>query len=88
MKKLFVMLMAVGMFGAMPVLAAEEHVGMKMETHEGMRECALQAESIQKKISRIQNEMKKGTKYSAEELKTLNLKLKEANATLDNLSKP
>jgi len=87
MKKLAVILMAVGLFGAMPVFAAE-HEGMKMDTKEGVRECALQAESIQKKIKRIQTEVKKGsTKYSAEELATLNKKLKEANDTLDLLTR-
>ena len=86
MKKLALMLMAVGLF-AMPVFAAE-HEGMKMDTKEGVRDCALQAESIQKKMKRIQAEVKKGsTKYSAEELATLNKKLKEANETLDLLSK-
>ena len=86
MKKLVVALIAVGLFGAMPVLAAE-HEGMMME-HEGARQCALQAESIQQKIERIQGEIKKGsTKYSAEELKKLEGKLKDANDTLDNLLK-
>ena len=88
MKRLALILMAVGMFGAVPVMAAE-HAGMKMDTKDGVRECALQAESIQKKIKRIQTEMKKGsTKYSAEELATLNKKLKEANDTLDLLNRP
>jgi len=88
MKRLAVILMALGLFGAMPAFAAE-HEGMKMDTKEGMRECALQAESIQKKVKRIQSELKKGSqKYTAEELKTLNLKLKEANDTLDNISRP
>ena len=87
MKKLVLVLMAVGLFGAMPVLAAE-HDGMKMDTKDGMRECALQVESIQQKITRIQGEINKGSKkYSDEELKKLNAKLKEANDTLDNLGK-
>ena len=85
MKKILVILMAVGLFGAMPVLAAE-HEGMKMDKHEGMRECAIQAETLQQKIKRIQGEIKKGSKkYSAEELKNLENKLKEANVLLDNL---
>jgi len=87
MKRLAVVLMALGLFGAMPAFAAE-HEGMKMDTKEGVRECALQAESIQKKIKRIQTEVKKGsTKYSAEELANLNKKLKEANETLDLLNR-
>lgn len=87
MKKFAVVLMAVGLFGAMPVLAAE-HAGMKMDTKEGVRECALQAESIQQKIKRIQSELKKGSKtYSAEELKKMEGKLKEANQLLDDITK-
>ena len=85
MKKLFVVLMAVGLFGAMPVLAAEQG-GMKMDTSDGMRECALQAETLQQKIKRLDAEVAKGSnKYSAEELKNLENKLKEANVLLDNL---
>ena len=87
MKKLLVILMAVGLFGAMPVLAAE-HEGMKMDTDEGVRECALQAESLQQKVKRIQGELKKGSKkYSAEELKKMEEKLKEANKLLDDITK-
>lgn len=88
MKKLAVMVMAVGLFGAMPAFAAE-HEGMMMDTKEGARQCALQAETIQKKIKRIHSEIKKGSqKYSAEDLKKLNEKLKEANDTLDAITKP
>jgi len=88
MKKLAVAIMAVGLFGAMPAFA-DTHDSVKMETKEGMRECALQAESIQKKIKRIQSEIKKGSqKYTAEELKALSQKLKEANDTLDIIGKP
>lgn len=87
MKRLAVVMMAVGLFAAMPAFAAE-HEGMKMDTKEGARECALQAETIQKKIKRIQGEIKKGSKkYTAEELKQLQEKLKEANEVLDSISK-
>jgi len=87
MKRLAAVFIAVGLLGAMPAFAGE-HEGMKMETKEGVRECALQAESIQKKIKRIEAEVKKGsTKYTAEELKTLNKKLKETNDTLDLLNR-
>ena len=87
MKRLVLVLMAVGLFAAMPVLA-DDHAGMKMDTKEGVRECALQAESIQQKIKRIQGEIKKGSKkYSAEEMKNLQNKLKEADDLLENLGK-
>lgn len=95
MKRLAIVLMAVGLFGAMPVLAAE-HSGMKMDTHrgmmmdtkEGLRQCALQAETIGQKISRLETEVAKGEKkYSAKEIKNLEQKLKEANQTLDEINK-
>jgi hypothetical protein len=87
--------MALGLFGAMPVLAADHegmkmnsHEGMKMETPDGMRECALQAESIQQKIKRLNAEITKGSKnHSAAELKKLEQKLKEANEILDQLNR-
>lgn len=85
MKRLAVVMMVVGLFGAMPVLAAE-HDNMKMDTKEGVRQCALQAESIQQKVKRIQGEIKKGSKkYSAEELKQLEDKLKETNELLKKM---
>lgn len=85
MKKMIVVFMAMGLFGAMPAFA--EHPTMKLE-HEGARECALQAESIQQKVKRIQGEIKKGSKkYSAEDLKKLEIKLKEANDIIEQLNK-
>ena len=88
MKKLAVILMAVGLFGAMPVLAAEQHEGMMMDTKEGARQCALQAESIQQKVKRIQAEIKKGSKkYSAEDLKKLEEKLKETQTFVDQMNR-
>ena len=95
MKKLLVILVASGLF-AMPAFAAE-HEGMKMRSQEGMtmntddglRQCALQAETIQQKIKRLNAEAASGSKqYNTQELKKLENKLKEANETLDNLTKP
>jgi hypothetical protein len=95
MKKLLVILMALGLFSAIPVLAAD-HEGMKMDSHEGMtmntpdgaRECALQAETIQQKIKRLNAEVAKGSKkYSAEDLKKLEQKLKETNNLLDQMNR-
>ena len=88
MKKLLVVAMAVGLFGAMPAFAAD-HAGMKMDTKEGVRECALQAESIQEKIKRLETEVAKGEKkYDAKELKKLKQKLNESNKTLEKLLAP
>ena len=87
MKKLVVVLMAAGLFGAMPVFAAD-HGDMNMDTSAGVRECALQAESIQEKIKRLDTEIAKGEKkYSAKELKKLKAKLDDANKILDQLNK-
>lgn len=48
--------------------------------------CLKQADVIQKKIKKINAEIKKGDKkYSAEELKKLELKLKETQEMLDKL---
>ena len=87
MKRLVLVLMAVGLFGAMPAFAAE-HAGMKMDTKEGVRECALQAETIQEKIKRLETEVAKGEKkYDAKTLKKLKGKLDEAGKILDLLNK-
>jgi len=87
MKRLLVVAMAVGLFAAMPAFAAD-HAGMKMDTKEGVRECALQAESIQEKIKRLDAEVAKGEKkYDAKTLKKLKGKLDEANKLLDGLNK-
>lgn len=87
MKKLLVVIMAFGLFAAMPALAAE-HEGMKMDTPDGVQECALQAETIQAKIKRLDAEIAKGSKkYSVDELKNLEKKLKEANEILDQLNR-
>ncbi|MFZ2949172.1 MAG: hypothetical protein WA003_06775 [Desulfuromonadaceae bacterium] len=86
MKRLVLVLMAVGLFEAMPAFA--EHPEMKME-HEGVRQCALQAETIQEKIKRLETEVAKGEKkYDAKALKKLEQKLKDANKILDQLNKP
>lgn len=87
MKKFIAVFLAVGLFGAMPVLAAEQG-NMSMDTSDGVRQCALEAESIQAKIKRLETEVSKGSKkYSAEDLKNLKLKLKEANDMLEQISK-
>jgi hypothetical protein len=95
MKKSLVILMAMGMFSAMPVLAADHagmdmssHQGMKMDTPDGPRECALQAETIQKKISRLNAEVAAGKKqHNPEEMKVLERKLKETNELLDKMGR-
>lgn len=87
MKKTVLMLMVAGLFTAMPVLAAEHHEKMSADEH--VQRCVLQNEAIGAKIERLQGEIKKGEKkYSAEELRKLEVKLSEANEMLDSLTKP
>jgi peptidoglycan hydrolase CwlO-like protein len=53
------------------------------------KNCMSEVDSIQKRIKKINAEIKKGTKvYSAEDLKKLEQKLKEANEILKSLEKP
>jgi len=87
MKRILLVLAAVGMLGAMPAFAAD-HSGMKMDTSEGVMQCAVQAESIQTKIKRLEGEVAKGEKkYDTKQLNALKAKLVEANKLLDQLNK-
>ena len=53
------------------------------------KDCKDQVDSIQQRIKRINAEIKKGKKvYSAEDLKKLQQKLKEADEILKDLEKP
>ena len=88
MKKLTLFFMAaLVMSSSMPVFAME---GMaKNECLAMSKNCKDEVDSIQQKMKKISGEIKKGKKvYSADELKTLHAKLKEANALLDSLLKP
>ena len=52
------------------------------------KNCANEADTIQKKIKKLNAEIKKGKKvYTAEELKKLNDKLKETEQMLDDMLK-
>lgn len=88
MKRLAVVVTILGVLGAASVQADHHNDTVKVDTTEGVRQCALQAESIQEKIKRLEQEVAKGTwAYSPSDLKKLELKLKEANETLDGLMK-
>lgn len=82
MRRSLLILLAIGLLGAMPALA--EHDDMKM--HESVAQCAMQAESIQEKVKRLEAEIAKGEKkYSAKELKQLEKNLKEVNEFIDKM---
>jgi peptidoglycan hydrolase CwlO-like protein len=88
MKKIAVLLCAAFMMSAtVPAFAAE-----KMSQDEkdqcllASKGCATEVDSIQKKIKKLQAEIKKGTKvYSSAELKKLKDKLDEADKMLDTI---
>ena len=100
MKKNLVILMAVALFAAAsPVLAEEMQHGA---SHGAMdeqctKECAMLIRNCKQEVNSIQDNIKKlqvaikekgADTYTLEELKTLDKKLKEANATLRSLQKP
>lgn len=87
MKKIAVMLMAVFMMSAaVPVLAADMTKEEKDQCLLASKNCSAEVDTIQKKIKKLNAEIKKGTKvYSADEIKKLQDKLKEAEQILDNI---
>lgn len=89
MKKIVVLMIAVfSMAVAVPAFAAEMTKEQKDQCILASKGCAAEADTIQQKIKKLQAEVKKGTKvYSADEIKKLNAKLKEAEDLLDSLLK-
>ena len=87
MRKILVVLMAAFMVSAaVPVMAAEMSKEDKDQCLLASKNCLNEVDSLQKKIKKLNNEIKKGTKvYSPAELNKLNAKLKEAEDILDNL---
>jgi peptidoglycan hydrolase CwlO-like protein len=85
MRKVVVLMIAVfGMAVAVPVFAAEMSKEQKDQCLLASKGCAGEVDTIQKKIKKLQAEIKKGTKtYSADDIKKLNAKLKEAEELLD-----
>lgn len=90
MKKLAIFICtAVMMSASVPAFAQTTTTGQKDECLLASRECADQVDSIQQKMKRLQNEIKKGTKvYTPDELKKLNEKLDETDRMLDHMLKP
>ncbi|MBJ6749145.1 hypothetical protein [Geomonas anaerohicana] len=73
--------------GSVPTYAAD--MGGKDECLLISKNCKNEVDSIQQKIAKLQGEINKGGKvYTADELKKLHEKLKEANDILDDLNKP
>lgn len=89
MKKIAVVLMAAFMMSAtVPVMAAEMTKEEKDQCLLASKNCMNEVDSIQKKIKKLNAEIKKGKKvYSAEEIKKLQQKLQEAEDIIDALQK-
>lgn len=87
MKKVAIMMLAVfSMAVASPAFAAEMTKAQKDQCLLAAKGCATEVDTIQKKIKKLDAEIKKGKKvYSADELKKLQDKLKEAETLLDNM---
>ncbi len=87
MKKIAVMIMAAFVMSAtVPVFAAEMTKEEKDQCLLASKGCTTEVDSIQKKIKKLNGEIKKGKKvYSAEEIKKLQQKLDEAEKLLDKI---
>lgn len=88
MKKFAVMLLAMGLFSAVPVFAAGDG-DSKTDIKHTVSQCSIQADSIQTKIKKLETEIAAGSKkYDPKMVKQLKAKLDEANKLADQLSKP
>jgi septal ring factor EnvC (AmiA/AmiB activator) len=90
MKRIAILIMAVFMMSVtVPAFAAEMTKEQRNQCLLASKECKNEVDTIQQKIKKLNAEIKKGNKvYSADEIKKLNDKLKEAEAILDNLMAP
>jgi len=100
MKKSIITLLAVAMVAvSLPAFAMEHQHDASQKTMDEqctkecellLRNCALEVDSIQQRIKKLQVEInaKGATTYTLEELKTLNKKLEETNESLHVLEKP
>jgi peptidoglycan hydrolase CwlO-like protein len=78
------MLTAAFMMSAVAPVYAQMTSEQKDQCLLASKDCANEVNSINQKIKKLQKEIKKGKKvYSEEEIKTLNAKLKEAEALVD-----
>jgi len=88
-KVLIAVLTAFALSATSMAFAADVNNSQKDECLLASKGCKDQVDSIQQRIKKINTEIKKGKKvYSAEDLKKLQQKLKEANDILDTMDKP
>ena len=86
MKKIAVVVMTAFMISATMPALAQMSKEEKDQCLLASKSCLTEVDSIQKRIKKIQTEIRKGKKvYSAEEMKKLKEKLKEAGEILETL---
>jgi uncharacterized protein YxeA len=91
MKKVLIAILTIAALSATSMAFATDApvAGGKDECLLASKNCMHEVDSIQQRMKKINSEIKKGKKvYSAEELKKLELKLKEADEILKSLEKP
>jgi peptidoglycan hydrolase CwlO-like protein len=89
MKRIATVLLAVMLTAATVPAMAEMTKEEKDQCLLASKGCTHEVDTLQKQVKRIQAEIKKGTKvYTAEELKTLEQKLKEVNDFIKTMGKP
>lgn len=89
MKRIVLIALAAFMMSSVSVFGAEMTKDQKDQCLLASKDCKGEVDSIQKKIKKLDAEIKKGKKvYTAEELKALQAKLDEADKMLDDLLKP
>jgi uncharacterized protein YlxW (UPF0749 family) len=88
MKRAIILALSVMMLSAaVPVFAEGQGNSEKDECLLIAKSCKDEVDSIQQKMKKLQAEIKKGKKvYSAEELKKLETKLKEADELMNHLT--
>lgn len=89
MKRIVFALVTAGIVATtVPVFAAEMTKEEKDQCLLASKNCANEVSSIQQKIKKLQGEIKKGKRvYSADEIRKLEAKLKEAQELLDGMIK-
>lgn len=86
MKKFVMLLLATTLLGGTFTAFAQSGKEQRDECLLASKNCANQVDTLQKRIKKLQTEIRKGKRvYSAEELKKLEEKLKEANEILEDL---
>jgi hypothetical protein len=83
--KAIVIAAAVTMAAAVPVIAQQTHEE-RVACELAAKNCLNKADILEKRVKKLNAEIKKGsTKYSAEDLKNLEQKLKETQDLLDKI---